>query len=123
MFDPTTGTTWTRADGAGWVRKAIASSPPTWALPPAVSTVSDLPIVPVEEYGFPAKLQPFGVRIVQASRLMPRMTYDRERGRAVMLYADGTWEWDGANWSTILPRNHTWSAERIHGYVRGTHQS
>ena len=117
LFDPTTGQTWLRDEASGWSLADDDSGPGRWSLSAAVRTEEDLPgayapCMP-EEGDQCDPLAPgygptthkvnapkrFGQRMTEAARELPRMAYDSTRGRVVMLYRGGMWQWDGTLWT------------------------
>lgn len=84
LFDPTTGVTWEHDNAAGWQRLSTDTSPGVWSEPAWFRLMRD---PNVGGYG-----TTFLVRL-------PRMTYDRARGRTIMLYREALWELNGTTWS------------------------
>lgn len=104
FFDPRTASTWTHADGIGWQRVAIAgASPPKWTVKSSVRVKADA------DLPRPSMYPDDGSTLVAIMKQTPRMTYDRKRGVAVMLYGGATWEFDGASWSN-KPFPSTWTS-------------
>ncbi len=94
-FDPRDASTWALTDGGGWTQLAAANPPSAWTVDPSIRTKRDFARAQFAAF---AALQP----------QMPKMTFDRVRGRTVMLYRGATWEYDGAAWTqAVLPP--TWS--------------
>jgi hypothetical protein len=102
-FDPRDGSTWAYTDAAGWA-VLTTSGPGAWGVDPSVHAKRDFVRTPAEKNeGTEA------AAFVAALPKMPRMVFDRMRGRVVMLYGQATWEFDGASWSQF-PFPPTWSA-------------
>jgi hypothetical protein len=103
-FDPRDGSTWAHGDGGAWTPLAVAGSPPPWTVDPSVHAKRDF-VRSSAEVGQGIEAAAFTAAIPQ----MPRMTFDRARGRVVMLYQGATWEFDGATW-TRFPYPPSWSS-------------
>jgi hypothetical protein len=102
-FDPTDGSSWSYTDAQGWQALPATGSPSRWAVDPAVHAKQDV-VRTVIEKGAGSEDPAFTL----AEQQTPKMTFDRNRGRVVMLFAGATWEFDGAAW-TSGPLPPTWS--------------
>jgi hypothetical protein len=91
LFDPISATTWAHTDAGGWAKLSPSASPSGWTVDATVRRKRDL-----DRAGFDT---PAVQALTRTMPQMPRMTFDRARGRAVMLYQGGSWEFDGATWS------------------------
>lgn len=78
LFDPTTGITWEGTDSGAWV-KASTTGPGVWSVDSTIRTVRDLDTAGLLQ--------------------LPKMSYDRARARATMIYRNGLWEYDAASQS------------------------
>ncbi|HEY2511066.1 MAG TPA: hypothetical protein VGI39_09430, partial [Polyangiaceae bacterium] len=95
LFDPRTATTWT-SGGTGWTSVGASNVPPALATLTA-RRVQDLRVV---SDSTSTAVQ----RLAALSPTLPRATFDRNRGRLVMVYAGSLWELAGSAWSaTPLP--------------------
>lgn len=96
LFDPTTGSTWTFSASGGWTALA-AAGPTRWALDPRVRTERDLePDRAAVQADYPLDVSS---KLRTAALAAPRMTYDRARGHAVMIYAGALWELGSSAWT------------------------
>jgi hypothetical protein len=103
-FDPRDASSWSYTDAQGWQALAATGSPSPWAVDPAVHAKQDLVRTLTDKAGG-SESPAFTVVEQQA----PKMTFDRSRGRVVMLFAGALWEFDGAEWASA-PLPPTWSA-------------
>lgn len=92
LFDPRTGRTWAEAGAQGWQLLEPLESPPDWGIDPEVRRERDVPQLSV-------RVDAAVDRFTDIAKRAPQMTFDRARARAVMLYDEGLWEFDGASWS------------------------
>ena len=102
-FDPRDASMWAHTDGGGWTQLAAANPPAAWTVDPTIRTKRDFVRTQFEKnMGMEA------AAFAAVQQQMPKMTFDRVRARAVMLYAGAIWEFDGARWTrAMLPP--TWS--------------
>jgi hypothetical protein len=97
LFDPVTGATWVYSDAAGWAQVSTPSSPGIWTVSPTVRLERDLLdkpdglFVSLLSGASPSEFE-------KAALKQPRMAFDRQRGRTVMLYKDALWEFNGSAW-------------------------
>jgi hypothetical protein len=91
LFDPISAMTWAYTDAGGWAKLNPSASPSGWTVDATVRRKRDL-----DRAGFDT---PAVQALTRTLPQMPRMTFDRARARAVMLYQGGLWEFDGATWS------------------------
>ncbi len=101
-FDPRDGSTWSYTDGGGWALVATVG-PPAWGLDPAFHSKRDFVRSALEK-----STGTEAASFAPVLGLIPKMTFDRGRARAVMLYKGATWEFDGATW-TSAPPPPTWT--------------
>jgi hypothetical protein len=91
LFDPISAATWVYTDAGAWTKLNPSASPSGWAADPTLRRKGDL-----DRGGFDT---PAVQALANAMPQMPRMTFDRSRGRAVMLYRGVLWEFDGTTWT------------------------
>jgi hypothetical protein len=101
-FDPRDASTWSYVDAGGWT-KLPTVGPPPWGVDPSFHSKRDF-VRTLTERRAATEAQSFTAVLAR----IPKMTFDRHRGRAVMLYQGATWEFDGSTW-TSAPLPATWS--------------
>jgi hypothetical protein len=98
-FDPRDGSSWTYSDSGGW-SSLPAPGPGAWGFDAALHSKRDFGLLPGQQET---------AAFLAALPSLPRMAFDRGRGRAVMLYGQALWEFDGATW-TRFGAPPTWSS-------------
>ena len=91
LFDPQTAGTWYFTDAGGWQRATLSISPPIWNVDPAFRREHD--------FDFDRNPRQIGTRVAAASVALPQMTFDRARGKTLMLYLGQLWQLDEASWT------------------------
>lgn len=94
VFEPRDASTWIH-EGETWTRATVGTSPPSSPSIPRVD--DDLPYYGRVSY---SSGHSFDEQITRTATLLsvPRMAFDHGRGRAVMIYSDAIWEFDGTDW-------------------------
>ncbi|HEY6556973.1 MAG TPA: hypothetical protein VI072_06855 [Polyangiaceae bacterium] len=103
LFDPITGITWRYSDASGWARVTTPSSPGSWSVSSSVRRERDLADQPERlSLGLGLGLGSEAPSLFeQAALKQPRMTFDRQRAKTVMLYKDALWELAGSAWQQL----------------------